>query len=99
MSVGLYQQMEKWGWGSPAGSMDPFTATTRFLEVMLRDAADWFAMDEPVVCQRVQRSQFDGVTINPSTGKPYILAQNYRDREAQTNALASDLLYFTHGGK
>ena len=95
-SVGLYQQRAKW-WGSTEGSMSPYTATGRFLAAMLRDAPDWFTTtDEAVVCQKVQRSQFDGVTVNPATGKPYVFAQNYRDRTAQTLALEGDLLYFQH---
>lgn len=79
--------------------MDPFGSTMQFIEAMARDVADWFKLDESVVAQRVQRSQYDGVTINPKTGKAYPYAQNYRDREVQTNAMDGDLRYFTNGGK
>ena len=94
LSVGLYQQMEKWGWGDPAGSMDPFTATTRFLQGMLRNAPGWFGMAEASVCQETQQSQFDGKRINPATGKPYPYAQNYIDRETQTNLVDENSNYF-----
>lgn len=94
-SVGLYQQRAQW-WGDTAGSMSPAIATRRFLDRMLIDAPDWFVADEPGTCQHVQRSQFDGVTVNPATGKPYPFAQNYRDRDAQVSALIADQMYFTH---
>lgn len=97
-STGLYQQRESQGWGTVLGSMDPYTATIRFLTVMLRDVKNWFDLDESAVCQYTQRSQFDGVKIDPATGKPYPFAQNYKDRQAQTDALAADVLYFTHRG-
>jgi hypothetical protein len=96
-SIGIFQQRPASGWGSIEGSMSPFTATTRFLSAMLGDAPNWYTeQDEAVTCQRVQRSQFDGVKINPATGKPYPYAQNYRDRTAQTLAVEADMLYFTH---
>jgi hypothetical protein len=94
-SVGLYQQRSRW-WGDTPGSMDPFVATHRFLERMLVNAPDWLTLDESTICQRVQQSQFDGVTIDKRTGKPYPYAQNYRDRDAQTDALEADLVFFSH---
>jgi len=97
-STGLYQQRESQGWGTVLGSMDPYTATIRFLTVMLRDVKNWFDLDESAVCQYTQRSQFDGVKIDPATGKPYPFAQNYKDRQAQTDALAADLNYFANKG-
>jgi hypothetical protein len=97
-SVGLYQQRARW-WGSTQGSMDSYIATTRFLTEMLVSAPSWFTLDEAEVCQMVQRSQYDGVTIDPSTGKPYAFAANYRDRDAQTLALEKDPEFFTNGGK
>lgn len=95
-STGLYQQRESQGWGSVVGSMSPFTATVRFLTAMLRDAPTWLTDNESSTAQRVQRSQFDGIKIDPSTGKPYPFAANYQARTAQTDALAADPLYFTH---
>lgn len=94
-STGLYQQRAKW-WGSVLGSMDPFTAATRFLEHMLTNAPNWLTDNESNTCQRIQQSQFDGATINPATGKPYPFGANYAQRSAQTDALEQDLLYFTH---
>lgn len=97
-STGLYQQRASQGWGTVIGSMDPYTATVRFLVEMLKYASDWVTSDEAAVCQRVQRSQFDGVKIDPTTGKVYPFAQNYKDRQAQTDALAADTLYFVNRG-
>lgn len=97
-SVGLYQQRARW-WGSTEGSMSPFTATWRFLTALLVDVPNWYTdTDEPASCQKVQRSQYDGITIDPKTGKPYPFAGNYADprRTAQTLALEKDPLYFTH---
>lgn len=97
-SVGLYQQRARW-WGSTEGSMSPFTSTWRFLTAMLVDAPGWFTDEnESFTCQKVQRSQYDGVTIDKSTGKPYPFASNYSapHRTTQTLALEKDLLYFTH---
>jgi hypothetical protein len=78
--------------------MDPFTATVRFLSVMIINSPLWFTEDESTTCQWVQQSSFDGVKINPATGKPYPFAANYKDRQAQTDALAADVLYFTKQG-
>jgi hypothetical protein len=97
LSVGLYQQQPQW-WGSVVGSMDPFTATVRFLTAMLRDAPDWLTDNESNSCQRVQRSQFDSVTIDPSTGKPYGFGANYAAKTAFTDALEADSQYFAHHG-
>lgn len=96
-STGLYQQRARW-WGTVVGSMDPFTATVRFLSVMIINSPLWFTEDESTTCQWVQQSSFDGVKINPATGKPYPFAANYKDRQAQTDALAADVLYFTKQG-
>jgi hypothetical protein len=94
-STGLYQQRAQW-WGSVAGSMDPFTATTRFLERMVANSPDWLTANEATTCQRVQQSQYDGIKIDPSTGQPYPFGANYQARQAQTDAVAADPLYFTH---
>jgi len=97
-STGLYQQQPKW-WGSVVGSMDPFTATIRFLTAMLGDAPDWLVANEATTAQRVQRSEFDGVTIDPATGKPRPFGANYQARSAQVDALEADRLFFQHGAK
>lgn len=90
-STGLYQQRASQGWGSVEGSMDPYVATGRFLTVMLQEAPNWLTDNEAATCQRVQRSQYDGVKF------PF--AANYQARQEQTDAIAADLKYFTnHGG-
>jgi hypothetical protein len=98
-STGLYQQRESQGWGTIVGSMDPFTATVRFLTAMLRDAPNWLTDNESTSAQRTQRSQFDGVHIDPATGKPYPFGANYQARSAQVDALEADRLFFQHGAK
>lgn len=97
-STGLYQQRASQGWGTVIGSMDPYTATVRFLTVMIRDVSDWATAEESAVCQRVQRSQYNGTSIDPKTGNPYPFAANYLARQNQTDALTVDPLYFTHRG-
>lgn len=97
-SVGLYQQRSRW-WGSTEGSMNPYTATQRFLATMVGNTPGWFVADESTVCQNTQGSQYDGVKINPATGKPYPFAQNYKDRQVQTDAMDLNPLYFTEGGE
>lgn len=97
LSVGLYQQQPQW-WGTVVGSMDPYTATVRFLTAMLRDAPNWLTDNESNTCQRVQRSQYDAITIDPSTGKPYPFGSNYAARSAQVDALEADLQYFANHG-
>lgn len=96
-SVGLYQQRALW-WGDTKGSMDPFTATQRFLAVMVRNTPGWFVGDESTTCQNTQGSQFDGITIDPKTGKPYPFAQNYREEQNRVDAMELDLSYFGNGG-
>jgi len=97
-STGLYQQRASQGWGSVVGSMDQYTATVRFLTAMLRDAPSWLTDNESTSAQRVQRSQFDGVHIDPATGQPYPFGANYQARSAQVDALAADVRYFTNHG-
>lgn len=91
-SVGLLQQRSQW-WGSTQGSLDPYTATWRFLAAL---PFGWVDMAEATACQLVQRSQYDSVTIDPGTGKPYVWAQNYIDRDADTNDLEVDPKFFEH---
>jgi len=97
-SVGLYQQRSRW-WGTTVGSMDPFTATIRFLTAMLGDAPAWLTDNESTTEQRVQRSQFDGVTIDPKTGQPFPFGANYAAKTAEVDALEADRLFFQHGAK
>lgn len=94
-STGLYQQRASQGWGSIVGSMSPYVATQRFLTAMLRDVPDWYGVDESTVCQLTQRSQYDGRTVDPGTGKPYLFAANYQARTSQVNLLEVDPFYFS----
>jgi hypothetical protein len=97
LSVGLYQQQMPWY--PVATAMDATLSTRAFLRELMATVPDWMTAagkDEATVCQRVQRSQFDGVTIDPATGKPFVFAANYRARENQTNALALDGEFFAH---
>lgn len=100
-SIGLFQQRPSQGWGSVQGSMDPYITTNRFLTSMLALVPTWFDpnLDESSVCQQVQRSQFNGKTIDPNTGQPYPYAANYKAEDAATDALEADPLYFTKGGR
>ena len=79
--------------------MDPYEATRRFLATMVENTPNWFDVEEAIICQNTQQSQFDGKIIDPKTEKPYPFAQNYKDREDQTNRLEEDVLFFTNGGK
>jgi hypothetical protein len=79
--------------------MDPFTATVRFLTEMLKYAPNWLTDNESSSAQRVQRSQFDAVRIDPATGLPYPFGANYQARSAQVDALEADRLFFQHGAK
>lgn len=102
-SVGLYQQRRMW-WGDTAGSMSPYTSTIRYWAHTLANTPDWYVRaqtddGEADVAQRTQGSQFDGKTIDPRTGKPYPYAQNYKDRQTQTDAMDLTMKYYTEGGK
>jgi hypothetical protein len=96
-SVGLYQQRSQW-WGDTRGSMDPYESTRRFLTRMMVNVPKWGdpTVPESFVCQWVQQSQFDGKTVDPKTGRPFPFAQNYIDRQTQTDALEADPLYWTN---
>lgn len=98
LSVGLYQQQRDDWWGPLSSRMDAYGSTTEFLKAMLRDAPNWLTDNESSTCQRVQKSQFDGITIDPSTDKPYPWAANYQARQAQTDALAANPAYFANHG-
>lgn len=84
-SLGFYQQTA--GYGTAQARLDPAIATTMFLDggpqgqpAFLKQSYMAGTLDDLARCiQAVQQSQYDGVTIDPSTGKPYVLAQNYID--------------------
>lgn len=56
-SLGLFQQRPSQGWGSEAEVQDPYYATGRFLDSLVR-VDGWRDMEVTVAAQRVQRSAF-----------------------------------------
>lgn len=84
-SLGFFQQTS--GYGTAQARIDPAMAVTMFLDggpqgqrAFLQQPYAAGTLNDLARCiQAVQQSQFDGKTIDPSTGKPYPLAQNYID--------------------
>ncbi|MCW2811176.1 MAG: hypothetical protein JWP61_1634 [Friedmanniella sp.] len=74
-SVGLFQQRPSQGWGTEKQLMDPYYATGKFYDALVR-IKGWETGDITEVAQRVQRS-----------GYP----EAYRDHEADARVLASAL--------
>ncbi len=74
-SVGLFQQRPSQGWGTEKQLMDPFYATDKFYDALVK-IDDWETGDINDVAQQVQRS-----------GYP----EAYRDHEADGRTLASVL--------
>lgn len=82
-SVGFFQQTN--GYGTLGARMNPVTALEMFLNggpqsqtAFLKTT--WEYGDYPSICrcvQQVQKSQFNGTTVDPKTGQPYPLAGNY----------------------
>ena len=72
-SVGLFQQRPSQGWGTPEQLQDPYYATRKFYEALVK-VDGWQTGDINDVAQRVQRS-----------GYP----EAYRDHEADGRVLAS----------
>ncbi|MDN4477676.1 hypothetical protein QQX10_07310 [Demequina sp. SYSU T00039] len=56
-SLGLFQQRPSQGWGTEAEVQDPYYATGRFLDSLVR-VDGWQDMEVTVAAQRVQRSAF-----------------------------------------
>ena len=56
-SVGLFQQRPSAGWGSEKQLMDPYYATTKFYNAMVK-VKDWETRDITKVAQAVQRSAY-----------------------------------------
>lgn len=81
-SVGLFQQRPSQGWGTEAQLMDPFFATNKFYDALVK-IKDWETGDVNDIAQRVQRS-----------GYP----EAYRDHEADARVLASALTGHSPGG-
>ncbi|HEY0237728.1 MAG TPA: hypothetical protein VGC37_03710 [Friedmanniella sp.] len=74
-SVGLFQQRPSQGWGSEKQLMDPYYATTKFYNAMVK-VKDWETRDITKVAQAVQRSAY------PSA---------YKAHESDARVLASAL--------
>src|ERR671932_192246 len=56
-SVGLFQQRPSQGWGTVEQLMDPYYATTKFYDALVR-VKDWQRRDITKVAQAVQRSAY-----------------------------------------
>jgi hypothetical protein len=74
-SVGLFQQRPSQGWGSPKQLRDPYYATNKFYDALLK-VKNWQNRDITEVAQQVQRSGYPDA---------------YRDHEADGRLLASAL--------
>jgi hypothetical protein len=74
-SVGLFQQRPSQGWGSEKQLMDPYYATTKFYNALVR-VRDWESRDITKVAQAVQRSAYPDA---------------YKDHEPDARVLASAL--------
>lgn len=74
-SVGLFQQRPSQGWGSEKQLMDPYYATTKFYNALVR-VRDWETREVTKVAQAVQRSAYPDA---------------YADHEPDARVLASAL--------
>jgi hypothetical protein len=74
-SVGLFQQRPSQGWGSRRQLLDPYYATDRFYDALVK-IDDWERGDITTVAQKVQNSSYPDA---------------YRDHEADARVLASAL--------
>ena len=74
-SVGLFQQRPSQGWGTEKQLMDPYYATTKFYNALVR-VDGWETRDITKVAQAVQRSAYPDA---------------YRDHEPDARVLASAL--------
>jgi hypothetical protein len=81
-SVGLFQQRPSQGWGTEAQLKDPYYATGKFYDALVK-IKNWKTDDVNDVAQKVQRS-----------GHP----EAYRDHEADARVLASTLAGRSPGG-
>lgn len=81
-SVGLFQQRPSQGWGSEKQLMDPYYASGKFYDALVR-VRGWRSGDITEVAQKVQRSGFPAA---------------YRDHEADARVLASTLTGSSPGG-
>ncbi len=81
-SVGLFQQRPSQGWGSRKQLLDPYYATDKFYDALVK-IDDWETADITTVAQKVQNSSYPDA---------------YRDHEADARVLASALTGHSAGG-
>ncbi len=81
-SVGLFQQRPSQGWGSEKQLMDPYYATNKFYNALVK-VKNWAKRDITEVAQAVQRSAYPDA---------------YRDHEADARNVASALTGQSPGG-
>lgn len=81
-SLGLFQQRPSQGWGTPEEIMDPYYASAKFYEALVK-VDGWQTGDINDIAQEVQRS-----------GHP----EAYRQHEGNARALASTLTGHSPGG-
>ncbi len=81
-SVGLFQQRPSQGWGTEKQLMDPYYATNKFYNALLK-VKNWSSRDITEVAQAVQRSAYP---------------EAYRDHEADARNVASALTGHSPGG-
>src|SRR5215210_3652367 len=74
-SVGLFQQRPSQGWGSRKQLLDPYYASDKFYDALVK-INDWETEDITTVAQRIQNSSYPDA---------------YRDHEADARVLASAL--------
>src|SRR5215218_1638108 len=74
-SVGLFQQRPSQGWGTRKQLLDPYYATDKFYDALVK-IDDWETADITTVAQRIQNSSYPDA---------------YRDHEADARVLASAL--------
>jgi hypothetical protein len=74
-SVGLFQQRPSAGWGSPQQLIDPYYATGKFYDALVK-IDGWASEDITEVAQKVQKSSYP---------------EAYRDHEADARVLASTM--------
>jgi len=81
-SVGLFQQRPSQGWGTEKQLMDPYYATNKFYNVLVK-VKNWTKRDITQVAQAVQRSAYPDA---------------YRDHEGDARNIASALTGHSPGG-
>ena len=81
-SLGLFQQRPSMGWGTPRQVQDPYYATNKFYDALVK-VPDYESMRITEAAQKVQRSGFP---------------EAYSDHEIDARSLASVLTGYSQGG-